>query len=64
MLKLPVASLIQPMTGGRPRPARFATALISAIETAAAMPETYSVVTAQKTGIAAQLRPTDSASSR
>lgn len=48
-----------PITGGSARPATFARALIKAMETAAATPDTYSVVTAQNIGMTAQFSPTE-----
>ena len=48
-------SLIYPIRGGNPTPQMFAMPLINPIETAAALPDRYSVVTAQNTGVAAQL---------
>ncbi len=44
-----------PISGGNPTPQMFAMPLINPMETAAAVPDRYSVVTAQNTGVAAQL---------
>ncbi|MOA47806.1 hypothetical protein D3C78_1704780 [compost metagenome] len=49
-----VISLIRPITGGNASPTILATALINAMEAAAATPDTVSVVTAQKIGMIAQ----------
>ena len=44
-----------PISGGNATPQMFAIPLISPMDTAAAVPDRYSVVTAQNTGVAAQL---------
>ncbi len=44
-----------PISGGNATPQMFAMPLINPMETAAAVPDRYSVVTAQNTGVAAQL---------